>query len=231
MKALRVSNPEGRGFACGISHFHGVIRMSRDPVLCTIKGPVTLQVGDVKTDFARAGVAVIDVTFPQAKAVDVQEIVFKNYYTAFLSMRIQQNRPSSSSEGPKKWRTCLRNYCLMPNPHTEDGSQEYVSLFRQQMLCDLDQVTSLRLILRQPSPVWLHFNLEELQIYQCGQESPQKGFPLWLSCLLPQEQPVKLHNGLPDADKVSSEVQQMWVLTEIIQANETAARIGRFDHF
>ncbi|XP_029455483.1 nicolin-1 isoform X6 [Rhinatrema bivittatum] len=167
MKALRVSNPEGRGFACGISHFHGVIRMSRDPVLCTIKGPVTLQVGDVKTDFARAGVAVIDVTFPQAKAVD--------------------------------------------------------------MLCDLDQVTSLRLILRQPSPVWLHFNLEELQIYQCGQESPQKGFPLWLSCLLPQEQPVKLHNGLPDADKVSSEVQQMWVLTEIIQANETAARIGRFD--
>ncbi|XP_030063366.1 nicolin-1 isoform X2 [Microcaecilia unicolor] len=203
--------------------------MSRDPVLCTIKGPIMLQVGDVKTDFARAGVAVIDVTFPQTKAVDVQEIVFKNYYTAFLSIRILQNNHHCSGERSRNWRTCLRNYCLMPNPHTEDGSQEYTSLFRQQMLCDLDQVTSLRLILRQPSPVWLHFSLEELQIYHCGQENPQKGFPLWLSCLLSQEQPTKVHNALPDAEKASSEVQQMWMLTEVIQTNETAARIGRFD--
>lgn len=35
--------------------------------------------------------------------------------------------------------------------------------------------------------------------------------------------------GLPDADKVSSEVQQMWVLTEMLQANQPATRIGRFD--
>nr|XP_033781714.1 nicolin-1 [Geotrypetes seraphini]XP_033781716.1 nicolin-1 [Geotrypetes seraphini]XP_033781717.1 nicolin-1 [Geotrypetes seraphini] len=202
--------------------------MARDSVLCTIKGPVMLQVGDVKTDFARAGVAVIDVTFPHAKAVDVQEIVFKNYYTAFLSIRIQQIK-YNSGEGPRIWRTCLRNHCLMHNPHTEDGSQEYTSLFRQQMLCDLDQVTSLRLILRQPSPVWLNFSLEEIQIYQCGQENPQKKFPLWLSCLLSQEQPIKVHNELPDTEKVSSEVQQMWVLTEVIQTNETGARIGRFD--
>lgn len=34
---------------------------------------------------------------------------------------------------------------------------------------------------------------------------------------------------LPDPEKVSSEVQQMWVLTEVIRARQAAARIGRFD--
>lgn len=35
--------------------------------------------------------------------------------------------------------------------------------------------------------------------------------------------------GLPNPEKVSAEVQQMWVLTEMIHANRAAARIGRFD--
>lgn len=35
--------------------------------------------------------------------------------------------------------------------------------------------------------------------------------------------------GLPDADRVSSELQQMWILTEMLQANQPVARIGRFD--
>ncbi|KAI6077395.1 Aminomethyltransferase, mitochondrial [Aix galericulata] len=34
---------------------------------------------------------------------------------------------------------------------------------------------------------------------------------------------------LPDPEKVSTEVQQMWVLTEVIRARQAAARIGRFD--
>lgn len=38
------------------------------------------------------------------------------------------------------------------------------------MLCDLDQVTAVRFILRQPSPVWLHFTIEELQIFPPGQK-------------------------------------------------------------
>lgn len=38
------------------------------------------------------------------------------------------------------------------------------------MLCDMDQVTAVRFILRQPSPVWLHFTIEELQIFPPGQK-------------------------------------------------------------
>lgn len=35
--------------------------------------------------------------------------------------------------------------------------------------------------------------------------------------------------GLPDPQTVSSSIQQMWALTEVMQANRTTASIGRFD--
>lgn len=192
----------------------------------------------------------------------VQEIVFRNFYTAFLSVRVQRPGPG----GSRRWMTCLRDLCLMPCPHTEEGSQDYFCLHRHQvsmsgwdrgvtslwcsplsahtpgwlplqgsgahvpltpmaarvpvphsaqpaltarclpwtssiwgglgvlggypkscpqsvpapvvtlpvpslqMLCDLDQVTAMRFILRQPSPVWLHFTIEDLQIFPPGQK-------------------------------------------------------------
>uniref|UniRef100_A0A8D0G830 Nicolin 1, tubulin polyglutamylase complex subunit n=1 Tax=Sphenodon punctatus TaxID=8508 RepID=A0A8D0G830_SPHPU len=202
--------------------------MGHEPVPCTIKSAVTLQVGDVRRELGRPGVVVIDVAFPQP--IDLQEMVFKNYYAAFLTMRVQRRRSlNRGTEGPLQWVTCLQDYCLMPNPHTEDCSQDYVCLSRDQMFCDVDHVATMRLILRQPSPVWFNFSIEELRFYAQGQKIPQKGFPSWLSHPSPQEQPANLHEELPNPDKVSSEVQKMWVLTEMLQASQTAARIGRFD--
>ncbi|XP_053455842.1 nicolin-1 isoform X2 [Nycticebus coucang] len=183
--------------------------MSRVSVPCHVKGTIALQVGDVRTSHGRPGVLVIDVSFPSVAPFQLQEIMFKNYYTAFLSIRVRQH---TSMHTPAKWVTCLRNYCLMPDPHSEEGAQEYVSLFKHQ-----------------PSPLWLSFTVEELQIYQQGPKSPSMTFPKWLSHPVPCEQPVPLLEGLPDPSRVSSEVQQMWALTEMIRASHTSARIGRFD--
>uniref|UniRef100_A0A2D4FT56 Nicolin-1 n=2 Tax=Micrurus TaxID=8634 RepID=A0A2D4FT56_MICCO len=180
--------------------------MALEPVPCAIKNPVVLQVGDMKTEIGRPGVLVIDVSFPHSQTTDLQAVAFKNYYTAFLTLRVQrQSSADDGTESPSKWVTCLRNFCLMPNPHAEEGSQNYFSISRHQMLCDVDQVAAMRFILRQPSPVWLHFTIEELQLFSLCQK------------------------GLPDADRVSSELQQMWILTEMLQANQPVARIGRFD--
>ncbi|XP_075863910.1 nicolin-1 isoform X2 [Microcebus murinus] len=187
--------------------------MSRVSVPCHVKGTVALQVGDVRTSHGRPGVLVIDVTFPSVAPFELQEITFKNYYTAFLSIRVRQH---TSMHTPAKWVTCLRDHCLMPNPHSEEGAQDYVSLFKHQMLCDMARVLELRLILRQPSPLWLSFTVEELQIYQQGPKSPSMTFPKWLSHPVPCEQPVPL-------------LEQMWALTEMIRASHTSARIGRFD--
>ncbi|XP_074952615.1 nicolin-1 isoform X3 [Phalacrocorax aristotelis] len=172
----------------------------RCPLPCALRPAATIQLGG-GAEPARPGVAIIDLRFPRGAAADVQEIVFRNFYTAFLSVRVQRLGPA----GSRRWVTCLRDYCLMPCPHTEEGSQDYFSLRRHQMLCDVDQVTVVRFILRQPSPVWLHFTIEELQIFPPGRKE------------------------LPDPEKVSMEVQQMWVLTEVIRARQAAARIGRFD--
>lgn len=43
-----------------------------------------------------------------------------------------------------------------------------------------------------------------------------------MSCLL-------FSQGLPDPHTVSSSIQQMWALTEVMQTNQTTASIGRFD--
>uniref|UniRef100_A0A2R9B8B5 Nicolin-1 n=1 Tax=Pan paniscus TaxID=9597 RepID=A0A2R9B8B5_PANPA len=193
--------------------------MSRVLVPCHVKGTVALQVGDVWTSQGRPGVLVIDVTFPCV--TPFEGITFKNYYTAAGH--------GGSPHTPAKWVTCLWDYCLMPDPHSEEGAQEYVSLFKQQILCDMARISELHLILQQPSPLWLSFTVEELQIYQQGPKSPSMIFPKWLSHPVPCEQPALLHEGLPDPSRVSSEVQQMWALTEMIWASHTSARIGHFD--
>uniref|UniRef100_A0A2K5XQ97 Nicolin-1 n=1 Tax=Mandrillus leucophaeus TaxID=9568 RepID=A0A2K5XQ97_MANLE len=148
-----------------------------------VKGTIALQVGDVQTSQCRPGMLVID------------EIMFKNYYTA--SIRVCQHTSAHTSA---KW--------------------EYVSLFK---------VSELRLILQQPSPLWLSFTVEELQIYQQGPKSPSMISPKWLSPPVPWEQPALLYEGLPDPSRLSSKVQQMWALTEMIRASHTSARIGHFD--
>lgn len=45
--------------------------MTDSAVACTVKSPVALQIGDVKSDTSRPGVYVIDVTFPQGQVVKV----------------------------------------------------------------------------------------------------------------------------------------------------------------
>ncbi|TRY93788.1 hypothetical protein DNTS_012168 [Danionella cerebrum] len=135
--------------------------MNAEPVSCTVKSPVPLQIGDSVSDSCRPGVYVIDITIPEP--VNIEEISFKNYYTAFLTVRLLQKRRKSGS----KWVMALRNYRLMNNPHAEGGSHDYFSIPRKQ--------------------------------------------------------------GLPDPGSVSSSIQQMWALTEIMQASQTAASIGRFD--
>ncbi|XP_073498910.1 nicolin-1 isoform X2 [Phyllobates terribilis] len=202
-----------------------VTAMAQEAAACSIRTPVPLQVGDGTSE---PGVSVIDVTFPAATPRHVRAISFRNFYTAFLTVKIQQLRPTATKKS-RTWRTCVRSLRLMPDPHMEEGSQDYVSVCRQQMSCDADNVTALRFILRQPSPVWLTFTLEELQINPPGRQSPQKPFSWWLSHLPPREELQKLHKGLPDPERVSSEVQRMWALTEVMRSTQSTAAVGRFD--
>ncbi|KAF7693152.1 hypothetical protein HF521_008468 [Silurus meridionalis] len=200
-------------------------RMRGNPVDCVVKSPVALQLGDVVSDSVRPGVYITDVVL--AEPLSIQEISFKNYYTAYLTVRVLKNE-EGSDENSAKWFTCVRNYSLMSSPHTEGGSQDYFSIYRQQMLTEPDNVITVRLILRQPSSVWLNFSIEDIKIYSLADEESERDIPSWLSTITPAEEPLDL-NGLPDPDTVSSSIQQMWALTEIMQSSQTSASIGRFD--
>ncbi|XP_078399945.1 nicolin-1-like isoform X1 [Cetorhinus maximus] len=202
--------------------------MADGSIACIIKSPIALQTGDVKTDLAKPGVFVIEVTFPRERVVNLQAITFKNYYTAFLTIRLQRRATAESDRRLLKWKTCIRNKCLMPNPHTENGSQDYFSIYRDQMLFEPDEVTTVRLILRQPSPVWLNFTIEDIKMYERDNDKDKVQGP-WLSQLTPLERPLNLRDGLPDPEVVASNVQQMWVLTEMVRNNPTTNRVGRFD--
>uniref|UniRef100_UPI00398E56CF uncharacterized protein n=1 Tax=Pristiophorus japonicus TaxID=55135 RepID=UPI00398E56CF len=123
-------------------------------------------------------------------AAELQKITFKNYYTAFLTVRLQRRVTVESDRKLLKWKTCLRNMCLMPNPHTENGAQDYFSIYRHQMLFEPDDVMTVRLILRQPSPVWLNFTVEDIKMYECDHDKDKVQGP-WLSQLTP-ERPLNL---------------------------------------
>ncbi|ELK15098.1 Aminomethyltransferase, mitochondrial [Pteropus alecto] len=79
--------------------------------------------------------------------------------------------------------------------------------------------------------IWSQGSLPLLPLrqYDFALQSPSMTFPKWLSHPVPSEQPAPLHEGLPDPSRISSEVQQMWALTEMIRASHSSTRIGRFD--
>ncbi|XP_008303962.1 nicolin-1-like [Stegastes partitus] len=156
----------------------------------------------------------------------IEEITFKNYYTAYVTVRLLRRSPGQ--EAPAKWCTALRDLPLMDNPHTEGGSQDYYSIHRTQMQAEADHVVSVRLILRQPSSAWLTFSLEDVKIFPHLEPDPEKEVSDWLSDLTLVDQHPDLE-GLPDPQTVSSSIQQMWALTEVMQTNQTTASIGRFD--
>ncbi|KAK5873217.1 hypothetical protein PBY51_013848 [Eleginops maclovinus] len=193
------------------------------PVESSIKPPVYLHIGDTE---ALSGVCVVDVTLPFGKTVNIDEISFKNHYTASVSVRLLRTAPEQ--EAPAKWVTAVRDLPLMENPHTEGGSQDYCCIHRTQMQVDPDHVISVRLILRQPSSTWLSFSLEDIRIFPHSEPDPEKEVSDWLSDLTLVDQNTDLE-GLPDPQTVSSSLQQMWALTEVMQSNQTTASIGRFD--
>nr|XP_057911291.1 nicolin-1 isoform X1 [Doryrhamphus excisus] len=207
--------------------------MSDDDVIqhitCTVKPPVYLHFGDVKVDSSHSGVCVLDVSLPFGKSVNIEAVAFKNYYTAFVSVRLQRRSPSQEAVAAK-WVTAVRDLPLMKNPHTEAGSQDFYAIHRTQMQVEPDHVTSLRLILRQPSSAWLTFNLEDIRIFPRTQTETGKELSDWLSALtLVDRQPDVEEEGLPDPQTVSCSLQQMWALTEVMQSSQSSASIGRFD--
>ena len=108
-----------------------------------------------------SGCQVVDVTLRTSPS-SVRYLVFKNRYTHCITVK---SLSSSSPSEPSRWNVCVRDYVLMPNCHCEQGSQSWVVLGEEEGVRDMEEVSKLRLILRQPSPHWREFGVDHFTCY------------------------------------------------------------------
>ncbi|XP_062590200.1 nicolin-1-like isoform X4 [Saccostrea cucullata] len=216
--------------------------MGDRPLHCSIKNPFVLTVEDQKSVF-HSGCKVIEVTFPNVSVPEKQtvpislcervgEICFKNYYTAYISIRVKFKAApdnGTDSAGDIKWRTCVRKMRLMPNPHKESGSQDYFSISKKQFSFDISNISAMRIILQQPSPVWKEFRIEDLKLYRSSEMmSKPPPLPAWLTESSINSTKHKLE-GIPNLESISSGLQELWGLSEEMAVNQTSTDIGRYE--
>ena len=64
------------------------------------------------------------------------------------------------------WAVAVKRKKLMENPHHETGSQDEVVILATESKVALEDVTAMRFILRQPSPEWRTFSVEDISVYK-----------------------------------------------------------------
>jgi len=136
-----------------------------------IKSLELVKLSDYGLDLLKSGCAVIEVVFPQVKSKNskeniIKEIKFKNYYTESISIIVKAEDKTSFSKN--KWRTLVRNFRMMPNPHYDFKSQNVFtiksSMFKFPL--DINSATNLRFVIRQSSPNWNTFRIENIEFFQ-----------------------------------------------------------------
>lgn len=94
-------------------------------------------------------------------------IKFRNHYTHTVSVLFRSKDSSTWSPAVKEW-LCMKDGC-----HCEQGSQDWVTLDKKHFLCELQEVVQVKLVLRQPSPHWREFGVEDVTLYHHdNQEEP-----------------------------------------------------------
>ncbi|XP_022100799.1 nicolin-1-like isoform X2 [Acanthaster planci] len=161
-------------------------------------------------------------------------ITFKNNYTAFITVKVKCKPQDEKEE--TRWRDCVRQLRLMPDPHTETASQAYFTVSKSEMLFEPTEVIAVRLVLQQPSPVWAHFGIEEVAIFP-PEIKPERltSVTTWLlenqhlTDSNPRQTSKKHSESTPPVDKITAGLQHLWALTETMRANQTQVSLGRYD--
>jgi len=64
------------------------------------------------------------------------------------------------------WVVSVQCRDLMPDPHGEAGSQDVVVLSASESLVPMHNITALRFLLRQPSPNWRTFGIDDIEVFR-----------------------------------------------------------------
>jgi len=211
------------------------IKMEGKLLPCFVRPTVVVGIVDNTSDFY-SGCSVVDVSFPKLVSADIDEIHFKNYYVAYLTVlaRFRTATTTDDKTGGNDWKVIVRSMCLMPHPHCEQSSEDYFHIRPTDMRCPLRSVSELRFVLQQPSPQWKEFKIEELQLYGLGATSVEPAaLPVWLSEIVKdgttfrdEERQLK---GVRSVSELSKRLQQLWALTVETRSQDTSLSLGRYD--
>ena len=192
------------------------------------KNVVTVQVGENNSDFT-SGCSVIDVTFPNIHYVEIKDISFKNYYTGWLTLKAKL-KDSTNISAESKWKTCVKRYELMPDPHFEKGSEGYFVIPKSLMAFELNNVLSLRFVLRQSSPVWKEFKIEDIVLYKThAYGNTNVTLPSWIKDSSKDVKPSRQIKGMGSISELSANLQKLWALVEQPQVPTNKFSTGRYD--
>ena len=206
--------------------------MDANSLIYVAKPAVLVKFGDQKADF-QSGCSVVDVTFPNTFFVEVSEIHFKNYYTSWLTLKAKlKSSPGSASD---KYKTCVKRFQMMPYAHADECTEDYFTLNSKHFLFPLHNITALRFVLHQSSPIWKDFKIDDMHFHKSSPESiPDMVLPKWVTS---ENTTAAAHDGdvektlkqVPSIGAVSKSLQQMWALTNEANDNQSTSRIGRSD--
>jgi len=195
------------------------------PFDCIVKKPVFLKVGDSTNDIFKSGVSVIDIIFPGNSNVQLGKLIFKNSYTASITVKLKV----LDDVGSEMWKTAVKNFTLMPHPHFETGSQDRFTIFTNEIIKPSCKVIMVRLILKQPSPHWSNFSIEEIKCFPLASTSNTM-VPGWLQSVECLSQPaINSAQNCPNSNNVASNIQQLWAMVQELKSSKHNTTIGRFD--
>ncbi|CAH1784074.1 unnamed protein product [Owenia fusiformis] len=198
--------------------------MTSKPLLCSVKKPVFISAGDS----FQSGCCVIDVTFPNVINPQIEEISFRNYYTAYLKIRFKTKEQNEKSP----WKSASLRKTLMPDPHCETKAEDYFTITKDDMKVELKNIGSLRFILYQPSPVWKDFSLNDITIYSTRVKLlSEQSLPDWLEDSTAgdgkEDQPTI--KGVPAVEDISNGLQHLWSLVAKAGDNKPTSSLGRYE--
>ncbi|XP_071439051.1 uncharacterized protein [Hetaerina americana] len=147
--------------------------MHRDPLDFSIRGPVAVSLDDEQ--LTSPGCSVIDLLFPTP--THVGELVFRNYYTGWISVLVRpvcmtssesldEVRSDRTKHATSPWSVSIGRKTLMAQPHQEVGSHDLISVVATESVAPWIGLSAMRLVLRQPSPSWRTFLVEEVAVYR-----------------------------------------------------------------
>ncbi|EDV25419.1 expressed hypothetical protein [Trichoplax adhaerens] len=188
----------------------------KDAIVCRFKNPLIVKIDT--HDNLKSGCSVIEVNFPHSKPLQLGKIQFSNNYSAYLTIKAQFKETSDESaaiKNTRKWITLIKNKQLMPNVHCDVSGRDHFTITREEMLEKPDNILYMRLILRQPSPIWLQFSIENIKLSpkNDSEGTSKEGNR---DVHLPSRNTTVTKNAsssvYPDPTKIASSLQNLWAL-------------------